>query len=185
MAELLHLIVDLLGRVTPVRTVMHWEAGLLYLCGRYVRRLGPGLKVVVPGLMQLHTVSMVPRNESTPRQTVTLRDGRSLTFTASLTMVVDDPAAAWNSVERWSETVVEEAAGVLSELLAEADPVRFDPSYGKRERLRDEIRDEVDAVTSRFGVRVTAVRFNDFVINARPVRLLLDRPAAHHQTAAG
>lgn len=176
MADFLHLILSVLGRVSPVKIVPQWCSGLYMVAGKHRGTVGPGLKLVVPGLCDVVEISLVPRIEQTPRQSVTLRDGRHLTFTASLTLQVEDPAAAWLTVEKWQETCVELAAGQLAELLAEADPERFDPARGKRGRLLDEFRDELDGLTRAYGVRVRAVRFQDFVIGARPVRLLLDRP---------
>lgn len=179
MTDLLHLLVSIAGHICPVRIVHQWEVGLYMVCGKHRGTVGPGLKLVVPGLCDVVTISRVPRIEQTPRQSVTLRDGRHLTFTASLTLQVEDAALAWLTVERWQETCVELAGGQLAELLAEADPERFDPARGKRSRLLDEFRDELDTLTAVYGVRVRAVRFQDFVLGARPLRLLLDHPAAH------
>ncbi len=177
MTDIVRLILDILKGLSPCKIVPQWCQGLYFVCGKYRGSVGPGLKLVIPYLCEVTAVSVVPRNEQTPRQTVTLRDGRTLTFVASLTMHVEDARAAWCEVEKWSETVVEEASGVLAEMLAETDPDRFDPARGKRARLREEIREEVDGLCRRYGVRVTAVRFTDFVIGARTVRVLLDRTA--------
>ncbi len=178
MADLLHLLVSIAGHICPVRIVRMWESGLYLVAGKHRGTVGPGLKLVVPGLCEVVCVSMVPRIEQTPRQSITLRDKQSLTFTASLTLQVEDAAKAWLTVEKWAETCVEMAAGRLAELLAEAEPKRFDPAYGKRDRLLEELREEIDTLTRAHGVRTRAVRFQDFALNARTYRLLLDRAAA-------
>jgi regulator of protease activity HflC (stomatin/prohibitin superfamily) len=175
MTEILNLLLTIFQACSPIRIVHQWQCGLYYVAGKYRGTVGPGLKLVVPGLCDVTCVSLVPRIEQTPRQTVSLADGKSLTFTASLTIQVFDAALAWNGVERWQETAVELAAGALSELLSAESSKRFAPSYGKREKLRAELCQGIDELTARWGVHVLDVRFNDFVLDARPIRLLLDR----------
>ena len=172
MSDLLRLVMDLLHQLTPCKVVMQWEAGLFYLMGRYQFSMKPGLKVIVPFLMDVRCVSVVPRNEKTPLNTVTLRDNRTLTYQASLFFQVVDAAKAYNSVENWSETVVEIADGLLSELIAEADPERFEPDYKKRENLRKKLCEEIDEQCLKYGVKMLDLWFTQFVIGVRTYRLM-------------
>jgi regulator of protease activity HflC (stomatin/prohibitin superfamily) len=175
--DLLRLVMDLLTAASPFRLVHTWEVGLLYLCGRYQATTRPGLKLILPYFMDVKCVSVVPRNEKTPLNTVTLRDNRTLTYQAALFFQVDDAALAYNGVENWSETVVEIADGLLSELLAETDPERFEPERKKRENLRRKLCDEINAECLRFGVRLLDLWFTQFAIGVRTIRLLgTDRP---------
>lgn len=175
MAETLKLVLDLLRVLVPFRLVMQWEMGCYFVCGKCRGVVGPGLKVIVPYLCDVRCVSVVPEIYTTPLQTVTLRDGSPLTYSASVTVCVRDPDAAYNRLGHYSETVVEMAAAMLSEGLADADPERFDPARGKRDRLLSELRDDINAAAGVYGIEVTALRLNNFVRGAKTVRLLLDR----------
>ena len=176
MAELLRLIMDFLKELTPFRFVWTWQQGLYYFAGRYQYTTGPGLKLVFPWLCEVRCVSVVPEIETTPLQTVTLRDGKTLTYSASLTLRVTDAAKAWNNVGHYSETAVELSAGVISSMLAEEDPVRIvDPSRSKRANMLDDIREEINGSLAGYGLEVLALRLNNFALGVPTLRLLMDK----------
>lgn len=174
MTEAIKLLVDLISPIWPFKIVHQWEHGLYYVFGRYQWTCKPGLKVVVPYFTDVKTVSMVGEIESTPLQTVTLRDGRTLTYSASMRLQVIDANKAYNRIGHWSETTIELAAGIVSECLADAEPERFDPARGKRERLLNEIREEINTESEAYGVRLTTLRLNNLAF-VRTLRLLTDR----------
>ncbi len=183
MTELIRLIVDLAAAIVPLRIVWQWQTGLYYIGGRYQWTCGPGLKFLIPGLCDVKCVSMVPEIHTTPLQTITLRDGRNLTYSASLTVVVHDANKAYNTLGHWDETVVEMAARVASEELADADTDRFDPTRGKRDRLIESIRSKIDAAVNVYGVSVTALGLNNFALGVRTLRLLLDKAVISDKTS--
>ncbi len=174
MFELVRLIIDTAGQLLPFRVCWAWQKGLYYFCGRYQFTCGPGLKLVFPGLCDVKTVSVVPEIYTTPLQTITLRDGRSLTYSASLTVIVVDANLAYNTLGHFQETVVELAARLVSVGLADADVERFDPARGKRDRLVEELRGELDRAVKVYGLSVTALGLNNFALGVRTIRLLLD-----------
>jgi regulator of protease activity HflC (stomatin/prohibitin superfamily) len=173
--DLLRLILDTLQAISPVRPVFAWERGVYLVCGRYWRTVGPGLWPVVPVLVEIRKLVTVPEIYPLPLQSVTLRDRSTLTYSASITVIVTDPHLAYCSVGHWSETVSELAAGVLSEGFADADPERFDPARGKRDRLLAELRKQINEACCDYGLSVTALRLNNFVKGVRTLRLLVDR----------
>lgn len=174
MSDLLRLVLDALEKLAPFRVVRQWEHGLYYVAGRYRGTVGPGLKLVFPFLCEVVRVPVVPEIYQTPLQTITLRGGDTLTFSASVTLCVADAFKAYNLVGHYQETVVELAAALLAEGLADADPKRFDPARGKRDNLLEELRGELDVATAEYGLRVTALRLNNFVRGVRTLRLLVD-----------
>jgi regulator of protease activity HflC (stomatin/prohibitin superfamily) len=174
MPELIRALAELLQSLWPLRSVWQWQRGVYYVCGRYWRTVGPGVWPVIPWFVDVRPVNVAPAIHHTALQTVTLRDGRTLVFSATITSEVEDAAAAYNRVDRWGEAVVELVAGLLSERLADADPARFDPSPGGRGALVEELRAEADAATAAFGVRVRALRFGNFAVGVRAYRLMGD-----------
>lgn len=175
MVELLRLVTELATSLIPFRLVYTWQKALYFVAGRYQGTVGPGLKVVFPGLCDVKCVSMVPEIYTTQLQSVTLRDGRVLTFSASITVRVTDAAAAYLTLGHYTETVVELASRILAEELADADPERFDPSRGKRGRLMEELRSELNKACSSHGLGIDGLGFNNFLLGVRTIRLLLDQ----------
>lgn len=182
MLELIRFILDSAGSLIPFRVVWEWEMGLLFLFGKYQRTLGPGLKLVCPGVTEVQKVAVVPEIHTTPLQTISLRDDRILTYSASITVVVVDPERAFTKVGHYAETVVELAGRVVSSELADAKPERLDPERGKRANLIEEIRKEVDDKARAYGCSVTALGLNNFAMNVPTVRLLLDKAVIGDKT---
>ncbi len=181
MLELIRFLLETAGQIMPCRLVWSWQQGLVYFCGRYQYTTGPGIKLIIPFLMDVRTISIVPEICTTPLQTITLRPdkdgnaGKTLTYSASLTVVVIDADAAYNRVGHHTETLIELAGRVVSERLADADPDRFDPSYKKRANLIEEIRGAVNETAKPYGMEVTALGLNNFALGVRTIRLLLDK----------
>jgi regulator of protease activity HflC (stomatin/prohibitin superfamily) len=174
-AELVKLVVDLLTMLWPLRRVQPWENGVYIIFGKWVRVVGPGVKLVLPYFTEVHPVSVVPEVYTTPLQSITLRDGRSLNFSASVTVVVRDAKAAYTRVGHWAETVVELAAAVLAAELADVEVDRLDPKRGKRDRVLSELQAAINDATAPFGLEVLSLRMSNFAIGLRTIRLMLDR----------
>jgi len=183
MGDVVMKLIELGGRLLPFRLVMAWEVGLYFLAGKCRGVVGPGLKLIVPGLCDVRCVSVVPEVYTTPLQTVSLRDGAMLTFSASVTVYVADARLAYCGLGHWQETVVEMAAAVLAEGLADADPDRFDPARGKRDRLLGEQRDGINEAIGPHGLVATALRMNNFALGIRTIRLLTDRATLGERAA--
>jgi regulator of protease activity HflC (stomatin/prohibitin superfamily) len=177
MGDILAKLVDYLHHLTPVRVVRPWERAVYLVGGRYWLTVGPGLKLVIPGLCEVRRVSVVPEVYVTPLLTVTLRDAATVAFSASVMVEVADAAKAYLEIGNYRETVVEIAAAVLAECMGDADPVRLDPARGKRERLLEEWREELNGQLMPFGLLVRSVRLANYVRGVRTYRLLTD-PAA-------
>lgn len=185
MAELVKLLVELLTMLWPFRIVWRWQRGVYFVSGRDVATVGPGLKLVFPFLTDVKMVSIVPEVYTTPLQIVTLRDGRSLNFSASVTVVVRDARAAYTKIGHWAETVVELAAAVLAAELADVEVERLDPKRGRRDRLLAELQGSINETIREYGLEVITLRMNNFAIGLRTLRLLLDRAVLHPQPPTG
>lgn len=162
MSDIIRILIDVVQFLWPFRLVHQWQQGVYYICGRQMWTVGVGCWPVIPFFMDVATVNMVPAVYSTPLQTITVRDGRALTFSATLTVQVVDAGKALNSLDNWPETTVELVSGLLSSGLADAEVVRFDPARGKRDRLLDDLRKEADETMLVYGVTIIGLRLNNF-----------------------
>lgn len=172
MGELLNVLIQIFQFVWPFRPVEHWERGVVYLFGKYWRMVGPGRWPVVPFFMDVRAVSVVPAILATPLLTITLKDGRTLTFSAAATVYVEDPAQALNAIDDFQTTTQELLGARIAEKLAEVDAARLDT--GARKRLLSDLTRWLDEETILYGVRVTTLRFTNFAVNLKSYRLLMD-----------
>jgi regulator of protease activity HflC (stomatin/prohibitin superfamily) len=60
MGDFVRALIDIIQFVWPFRVVDQWEKGGYYVCGRWWKEMGPGLKVVVPWFTHVEPVSIVP-----------------------------------------------------------------------------------------------------------------------------
>jgi regulator of protease activity HflC (stomatin/prohibitin superfamily) len=174
MADLIRVLIEVLHFLSPLRAVHQWQHGVYYVMGKAKWVVGPGCWPIIPYFMDVRPVDMVPAVYGTPLQTITLRDNRALTFSASITVKVEDANKALNSLDNWPETTVETVSGLLSEKLADVEPTRFDPARGKRDRLLEELRNDATTVMEQYGVKIMTIRFNNFVLGIRTYRLLTE-----------
>lgn len=178
MGDFLRVILDSISYLWPFRLVQEYERGVYYFCGKRVvipRWLGgpdcrPGIPwIVLPFFCEVKTITVVRDTIVTPIQSITIRDGSILTFSASAQIEVDSADAAYNKVNSYAQTVSEDLAAVLAEKLAEVEPERLAPEV--RGRLIGACKQSVGAAVGVYGVRVLSIRFNNFVRNARVYRL--------------
>ena len=169
MGEFLRLCLDSLVYLWPLRIVMAWERANYYVCGKFWKTMGPGLKVVIPFFTEIRTETAVPMVFVTPMQTIELKHGGTLTFSATVTLSVEDLDKAFNRVEKWVETSTELASAVLADKLADTEAGQFEPE--KRGRLIGGCKTTLTNTLAEYGVKVSALRFNNFVRNMRVYRL--------------
>jgi regulator of protease activity HflC (stomatin/prohibitin superfamily) len=170
MNQLWELVKESITYLWPFKIVMAWERGAYYVCGRFWKVMQPGLKIVPPFFTELQIEGAVPTVFGTPLQTITTRDGGTLTFSAAITLELEDIGKAYNRVLNWDETALELASGILAEKLAEVDASRLDPE--KRGRLIAACVTELQKELGPYGIKVVTLRFNNFVRNMRVYRLL-------------
>lgn len=176
MNDLLRLILDSITYLWPVKIVMEYERGVYYVCGRYWKEMGPGPKLVPPFFAELRIESVVPDVYVTRLQSIETKDGKTLTYSATMEIEIVDLNAAYNRVHNYGESALETASAVLSEKLAEVGAEMLTPEKrgyliaGCLGRLRTEL--------SPLGLKVNTLRFNNFVRQMRIVRLFNDQSYA-------
>jgi regulator of protease activity HflC (stomatin/prohibitin superfamily) len=173
--ELLQLALNSIEFLWPIRRVQPWERGLYIVCGRWVREVGPGIYLMLPWFIEVRSESTVLALISTPRQDITLTDGKMLTFATTSNVRITDLRKAYLEVEAYHQTAQENIAAVLAEKLAEVDAARV--TADKRGRLLSDLKKWVNAETDIYGVTVERLRFTTFVVNAKTFRLLQESGA--------
>jgi regulator of protease activity HflC (stomatin/prohibitin superfamily) len=171
--DLFRLLIDAIAYVWPFRKISEWEHGCYYICGRYWKTLGRGVYPVVPWFFEIIEVSMVPAIIGTGRQDITLRDGRTLSFSATAWACVTDAAKATNGVDDYRETTQELLTSVLADKLVSVDAERLETE--KRGRLLTDLQKWAQAEAEPFGIDISKVRFTSFVLGARTYRVITDQ----------
>lgn len=167
---------DTIEFIWPFRIVHQTDEAGYFICGRWWKKTGPGLKFVVPWFCYVRAIAVVPHVIASGRQDITLSDGSMLSFDATATGRVFDSEVALVGVEDCDHAASLLLGSVLAEKLAEVDAARLAPD--KRGRLISDLARWVNKETSVFGIETTDIRFTSFVLNVRTYRLLNDASAS-------
>lgn len=169
MGDFLRTLIDIAEYFWPFETIYTWQRGCYYVCGRYWKTIGPGVWLTVPYFTTIFKGSITPDPWETPEQTIELRDGTTLTFTAAMRLEIYDMALALNAVTSYRESAVEDAAAVLAERLATSTTKQV--ASGNRRRLVRECEATINGVLAGYGCRIGGLRFTNFIRNIRTYRV--------------
>ena len=183
---------DILTEFWPFVVIEEWEQGVPQVFGRvqdtgwlswvadqlYVPfrakngALVPGLYFVIPWFTHIEPVDIVPAPIGTPMLNITLRKGKTLSFSVTAVVSVDNPILAVTRVDDYEESASELITARLAEKLADVDEGRVDPE--NRKRLLVDLLRWCNEETSQYGVKVHSLRFTNFAFDQRAYRLLTD-----------
>jgi regulator of protease activity HflC (stomatin/prohibitin superfamily) len=166
-------LLDFIKQFWPLVIVSEYERAGYYVCGHWWKEMGPGLKVVVPWFTEVLSVTVAPALVDAGRQDITLKDGTSLSFSATATLRVVDVNKALNGVDQYHEAVRELVGSYLAERLATLNPDKFLPE--NRSTTMRQLKDGLASEAADFGLEITKLRFTSFVKGARTYRLLVDQ----------
>jgi regulator of protease activity HflC (stomatin/prohibitin superfamily) len=172
MGDFLRVLVDVLTYVWPFRPVEHWERGVYYVMGKAWKTVGPGRWPVVPYFMDVRSASVVPDPIIGPKQDVTLADGTTVTFCASIIYVVEDAEQALNEIHDYPKAVMEIMQRTVAMRLQAETAVKFTPA--ERGLFLGGILQTINAETRVFGVRARKLAFTSFIMNVATMRILSD-----------
>ncbi len=162
-------ILEVISFVWPVTRVRTGERGVRYWCGKARGITEPGVYWTGWWFPEVKPVPITRDNYETLLQTITTKDGGTLTFNATASFTITDPVLALTAVQRYDETALEDVAAVLADTLADLEVGRLDPE--KRRGLLKTCTAAVNAEINAYGVHVERLRFNNFVRNVRGYRL--------------
>lgn len=187
MSDFLRLLLDSITYLWPFRIVKSYQRGvyrvnglpwrpLVFACGFWYEvalfSSTPGLKLVCPFFTECEAFDVQPDPLSLPRQSLTLRDGRSLVCQALMTLVVDDILLAVEEVAGFLTSAQEVSCAKIADKLmtAKAEELEAD----NRGRLLGGLKQSINNELKKFGCRCVELSFVQFALGSRTYRLFTD-----------
>ena len=170
MGDFLRIVLDSIQFLWPFRLVEPWERAVYVVCGKWTWEVGPGVYPILPWFCAVKTGNVVPALVSTPRQDITLTDGKTLSFATTANVRIVNLTDAYLRIDDYHSTTQETISAVLAEKLAEVAAERV--TADKRRALLTQLRKWVNQETNLYGVEVEALRFTNFIVNVKTIRLL-------------
>ncbi|MFN7465298.1 MAG: SPFH domain-containing protein [Pseudanabaena sp.] len=90
LVQLLEVIKDFWESIWPFYVIDEYERGLILRWGKYHKVVGPGLKIKRPISDKLYTVPIATETISTKPQSLTTKDGKTITTALVIKYKVDD-----------------------------------------------------------------------------------------------
>jgi regulator of protease activity HflC (stomatin/prohibitin superfamily) len=167
--------------VASFRILREYERGVVFLLGRFWRVKGPGLIIIVPGVMQMVRVDLRVVTMDVPAQDVISRDNVSVKVNAVVYFRVIDPQRAIIQVENFLMATSQLAQTTLRAVLGKHE---LDEMLAERERLNVDIQKILDAQTDAWGIKVTNVEIKHVDLNDSMVRAIARQAEAERERRA-
>ncbi|MCS7100715.1 MAG: slipin family protein [Burkholderiaceae bacterium] len=166
---------------SSLRVLREYERGVVFLLGRFWRVKGPGLVIVLPGIMQMERVDLRVVTMDVPAQDVISRDNVSVKVNAVVYFRVIDPQKAIIQVEKYLLATSQLAQTTLRAVLGKHE---LDEMLSEREKLNLDIQRILDAQTDAWGVKVTNVEIKHVDLNESMVRAIARQAEAERERRA-
>src|SRR5580704_1220742 len=141
-----------------VRLINQWEVALKFTLGKISGRLGPGLRLVFPGVQRIVKIDTRIRNRDLPYQQVITQDNVTASIDAVIYYKVIDVEKAILNVENFEAAVWDRARVVLRDVVGET---RLDELLTHREQVAAKVRAAVEQFVSQWGLHIELIALKD------------------------
>ena len=177
------LILTLLGIAagSAVRILREYERAVVFRLGRLTGVRGPGLVLLIPGVDRMVRVSLRTVTVNVPPQEIITCDNVPARVDAVVYFRVVDAGASVVKIEDALKATLQIAATTLRSVLGKAD---LDALLSARERLNEDLQQQIDTHTEPWGIKVTTVEIKDVGIPAAMQRAMARQAEAERERRA-
>ncbi|AEC52040.1 Hypothetical membrane protease subunit [Pyrococcus sp. NA2] len=137
-----------------VKVIRPYQRGLVERLGKFNRILEPGIHFIIPFMERVRTVDMREHVIDVPPQEVICKDNVVVTVDAVVYYQVIDPVKAVYNVSDFLMAIVKLAQTNLRAIIGEME---LDETLSGRDIINARLREELDKITDRWGVKITRV----------------------------
>jgi len=143
---------------SAVEIVEAYEKEALTVFGEYRDLLEPGIHIVPPFVSRTYPFDLRTQTIDVPQQEAITRDNSPVTADAVVYIRVMDAKKAFLEVEEYKRAVSNLAQTTLRAVLGDME---LDDTLSRRELINRRIREELDAPTDEWGIRVESVEVRE------------------------
>ncbi|AEH25201.1 SPFH domain-containing protein [Pyrococcus yayanosii] len=144
----------LLMLLLSVKVIRPYQKGLVERLGKFNRILEPGIHFIIPFMERVKVVDMREHVVDVPPQEVICKDNVVVTVDAVVYYQVIDPIKAVYNVSDFLIAIVKLAQTNLRAIIGEME---LDETLSGRDIINARLREELDKITDRWGVKITRV----------------------------
>ncbi|GAA2533257.1 slipin family protein [Pilimelia columellifera] len=167
--------------VTSTRVLKEYEQGVVFRLGRLREPLGPGARMLLPGVDKLIRVDQRIVTLTIPPQEVITRDNVPARVNAVVMFRVVDPVKSVMSVENHAVATSQIAQTTLRSVVGRAD---LDTLLAHRADLNEDLAKSIALMTEPWGVKVEVVEIKDVEIPEAMQRAMAREAEAERERRA-
>ncbi|MFY1659211.1 slipin family protein [Micromonospora sp. WMMD1274] len=167
--------------LSSLRVLKEYERGVAFRLGRLREPLGPGVRLLLPGLDKLVRVDLRVVTLTIPPQEVITRDNVPARVNAVALFRVVDPVKSVMSVENHAVATSQIAQTTLRSVVGRAD---LDTLLAHRADLNEDLAKSIASMTEPWGVKVDVVEIKDVEIPEAMQRAMAREAEAERERRA-
>ena len=140
--------------VAGFRVLNQYERGVILTLGKYSGTKDPGLRWILIGIQKMTIVDLRTKVVDVPDQDCITKDNVSLNVNAVLYYMIDSAEKTVLEVENYSRAVSQLAQTTMRDVVGE---VTLDDLLTQRDTISSRIKDIVDKVSDKWGIKVESV----------------------------
>jgi regulator of protease activity HflC (stomatin/prohibitin superfamily) len=144
-----------------IRVVREYERGVIFRLGRLIGPKGPGVFILLPVVDKMVKVDLRVVTMDVPRQEMMTRDNVPVTVDAVIYFRVVNPGDAIVKVENFVRATSMYAQTSLRSVIGQHE---LDDLLARREKVNQQLQQQLDEVTEPWGIKVTAVEVRDVAL---------------------
>lgn len=154
-------LLEWLRQFWPFVIVHSFERGVRFWLGNDVATLEPGLHMFLPFFGSIETVHVVQDYVRLGNQNLTTKDGKPLLVSCNIRYEVFDARSAFVDVQEFVASLGDLARQALAQGVRNYE---YADLLMKQSDLEREIRDSINKVSRKWGVKVTNIGLADFIL---------------------
>jgi regulator of protease activity HflC (stomatin/prohibitin superfamily) len=174
-------VIVLLVLVGSVKVLKEYERGVAFRLGHLRQPLGPGLRLVLPGVDKLVRVDLRVVTLTIPPQEVITKDNVPARVNAVVLFQVTDPVQSVMAVENHAVATSQIAQTTLRSVVGRAD---LDTLLAHRADLNEDLAHSIALQTKPWGVQVNVVEIKDVEIPEAMQRAMAREAEAERERRA-
>ncbi|MGC8836720.1 MAG: SPFH domain-containing protein, partial [Infirmifilum sp.] len=145
---------------SSIRIVPEYQRIVVLRLGRVVKVAGPGLVLLIPFIDRGIVVDLREQYIEVTKQTCITKDNAPVDIDFLIYFRVIDPTKSVVEVSDFRGAAIGIATTTLRAVVGDID---LDQVLAKREYINEVLREKLDEVTARWGVKVTAVEIREII----------------------
>jgi regulator of protease activity HflC (stomatin/prohibitin superfamily) len=141
-----------------IKIVREYQRVVLFRLGRSIGARGPGFTLINPVIDRVSWVDLREQYLEIPHQTAITRDNAPIAIDFIIFYKVVDPVMSVLKVQNFAGAALNIAATTLRSVVGDTS---LDDVLSKREQMNAVLREKLDEVTERWGVKVTNVEVRE------------------------